>query len=55
MYMDLSASSQKVTGNILVVLFKASLTVLKIEPSPLVLYRACRNEMRSLCFLGLHF
>lgn len=47
--MDLAASSQKVTGSTLVTLFEALLTVLKIEPSPLMLYGACRNEMLSLC------
>lgn len=43
------------TGNTLVILFEAPLTVLKIEPSPLVLYYGCRNEMSSLSFLGLNF
>lgn len=47
--MDLAASSQKVTGHTLVILFEAPLTVLKIEPSPVMLYGACRNEMLSLC------
>lgn len=53
--MDLAASSQKITGNTLIVLFEAPLAVLKIEPSPLALCCACWNEMCSLCFLGLHF